>query len=165
MTSTAMDAGALARAYFARVSARDPEGMAGHWHDDFVLELVPLGLRLERAQAPSFFGGLFAAIPDLHTEVVRVTADGGVAALEWHMRGTFDGEPFTGIAATGRTVDMLGCDCLTWRDGRLERNTVYYDALDFARQAGMLPPRESGAERALYGAFNALTAVRRRISR
>jgi hypothetical protein len=35
--------------------------------------------------------------------------------------------------------------------------------MTFARQIGMLPPLDSGAERAMKGAFNTVTKVRRAI--
>ena len=41
--------------------------------------------------------------------------------------------------------------------------TVYYDGMSFARQIGMLPPLDSGAERAMKSAFNTVTKVRRAI--
>ena len=42
-------------------------------------------------------------------------------------------------------------------------NTAYYDGASFARQVGMLPSEGSGAERAMKGAFNAVTKMRRRV--
>jgi hypothetical protein len=40
------------------------------------------------------------------------------------------------------------------------RNTAYYDGAAFARAVGLLPPQESGAERAMLGAFNGATKLR-----
>ena len=47
--------------------------------------------------------------------------------------------------------------------GRQERrrNTAYYDGMEFAREVGLLPPQDSGAERAMKGAVNAVTKARR----
>jgi hypothetical protein len=44
------------------------------------------------------------------------------------------------------------------------RNTAYYDGMTFAREIGMLPPRDSQAERAMFAAFNAVTRVRERLA-
>ena len=49
-------------------------------------------------------------------------------------------------------------------DGKVEENTIYYDGAEFARQVGMMPPQDSGAERAMKGAFNALTKARKAIT-
>ena len=50
-------------------------------------------------------------------------------------------------------------------DGLIVRNTVYYDGAAFARQIGMLPEQESGAEKAMIAAFNAVTKLRKAIDR
>ena len=154
-----------ARDYFARISARDAAGMERFWSPAPVWELLALGVTIGPVEARGFFGGLFAAIPDLETSVEHVTPDTRTTALQWHMVGTFDGTPFQGIKATGRRIELRGCDCLEWEDGKLVKNTVYYDGLGFARDVGMLPPQESLAERGMYAAFNALTTVRRRLPR
>jgi hypothetical protein len=80
------------------------------------------------------------------------------------MRGTFDGAPFQGIEPTGKAVDMRGVDVFDVEDGLLIGCTGYYDGAEFARQAGMLPPRDSGAERAMTNAFNAVTKLRRAVN-
>jgi hypothetical protein len=49
---------------------------------------------------------------------------------------------------------------IEWRDGRVAHNTIYYDGAEFARQVGMLPPRDSAGDRAITGAFNAVTKAR-----
>jgi hypothetical protein len=50
-------------------------------------------------------------------------------------------------------------------NGRVEENTVYYDGADFARQIGMLPPRDSALDRGVLSAFNAGTRLRQRLKR
>jgi steroid delta-isomerase-like uncharacterized protein len=153
----------LARDYFAAVAARDISGMERLWGPEPVWDVTPLGERLDREQARGFFAELFAALPDLETTTEQLTVGERVTALQWRMAGTFDGRPFTGIAPTGRRIEVRGCDCLEWEDGKLVKNTVYYDGLTFARGAGMLPAIGSAGERGMFAAFNALTAVRRRI--
>jgi hypothetical protein len=86
------------------------------------------------------------------------------AAVEWRIRGTFDGAPFQGIDPTGRPIEMRGLDMLEIEDGKIRSITGYYDGAEYARQIGMLPPHDSGAERAMTTAFNALTKVRRAVN-
>lgn len=155
----------LARDYFAAVAQRDVSGMERLWSPAPVWRMRPLGKELGPAESRDFFGGLYAALPDLVTRVDRVTADDRVATVEWHMSGTFNGGSFLGLKPTGRRVEVDGCDCIEWEGGKLVSNTVYYDGLTFAREVGMLPPVDSPAERAMYGAFNALTGVRQRLRR
>ncbi|MGI9095305.1 MAG: nuclear transport factor 2 family protein, partial [Thermoleophilaceae bacterium] len=59
--------------YFALVAARDAAGMERFWGPAPVWEMLALGATLGPSEARAFFGGLFAAIPDLETTVERVT--------------------------------------------------------------------------------------------
>ena len=83
-------------------------------------------------------------MPDLHVEVEDVVVAGEPGrervTLRWHLSGTHTGEPFVGIAATGRPVHLYGMDLLDFEDGRIAGNCIYFDQLSFARQVGMLPP-------------------------
>jgi predicted ester cyclase len=94
---------------------------------------------------------LFAAAPDWRIEIENVLDDGDrQAVVQWRGSGTFDGEPFQGIAPTGRRIELRGVDAVRFdADGKVEENTIYYDGAEFARQVGMLPPRGSGAYRAM----------------
>jgi steroid delta-isomerase-like uncharacterized protein len=150
----------VARSYFAAVASRDPDAMAEHWHPEGIEDFVPLGIYRGPEEVRSLFRELFAAVPDMEMVVDRVTADEQGAAVQWRMSGNFTGTPFQGIEATGRRVDLRGADCLEIRDGKIVRNTVYYDGAEFARTIGLLPGRDSGAERAMLTAFNAATRLR-----
>ena len=60
-------------------------------------------------------------------------------------------------------MEIRGFELFEVADGKIAATTVYYDGLSFARQVGMMPPLDSGAERAMKNAFNAVTKVRRAI--
>ena len=152
-----------ARSYFAAVSARDSAAMSEHWSADGVADIVPYGILRGRSEIGVFFRGLFSALPDLETTVERVAATAHLAAVEWRMAGHFTGAPFMDLEATGRRIDIRGIDLLEIEDGEIVGNTAYYDGASFARQVGMLPSEGSGAERAMKGAFNAVTKMRRRV--
>jgi steroid delta-isomerase-like uncharacterized protein len=153
-----------ARSYFDAFARRDPDGMAAHWDPDGVEEVVPMSPLRGPAAIAAYFRELFAAVPDLEATVSRVVTDDRHAAVEWRATGSFDGAPFQGIAPTGRRIELRGFDLLEIEEGRILSNTVYFDGASFARQIGMLPPQDSGAERAMKNAFNAVTRVRRAIS-
>jgi steroid delta-isomerase-like uncharacterized protein len=155
---------AHARSYFDALARRDARSMADHWREDGVDDLVPLGPLRGRAEIAAFFRDLFAALPDVETTVTRVVAGEREAAVEWRMRGSFTGAPFQGIDPTGRAVELRGIDLLEVEEGEIVGNTAFYDAMDFARQIGMMPPRDSGAERAMKSALNAATRVRRAVA-
>ena len=85
------------------------------------------------------------------------------AVVEWRMRGTFNGAPFQGIEPTGKQVELRGVDVMRIENDRIAHNTAYYDGMDFARQIGMMPAQDSAGERAMIGAFNAVTKLRGRL--
>jgi steroid delta-isomerase-like uncharacterized protein len=153
-----------ARSYFEAMDRRDADAMVEHWRDDGVEDVIPVGLMRGRDELRSFFASLFAAIPDARTTVTRVIAGEGSCAVEWRLEGTFSGEPYMGIEANGKHVEIRGCDLLELEDGQITSLTAYSDGAGFARQIGLLPPDGSGADRAMKGAFNAATKVRRALA-
>lgn len=153
-----------ARSYFEAIDRRDVCSMLEHWREDGLDELLPVGILRGRGEIAGFFNELFAAVPDLSVTVTRMVVEGGLAVVEWRMEGTFDGDPFQGIDPTGRHVELRGLDLLEIEDDLIVGNTAYYDGMAFARQVGMMPDQDSGAERAMKGAFNAVTKARRVIA-
>jgi steroid delta-isomerase-like uncharacterized protein len=153
-----------ARSYFDAMDRRDAAGMAAHWREDGVEDVVPVGLMRGREELRDFFASMFAALPDARTTVTRLVAGEQSCAVEWRLEGTFDGAPYMGIEPTGKHVELRGLDLLELEDGELVSNTAYFDGAGFARQIGMLPPDGSGADRAMKSAFNALTKARRALA-
>ncbi|MGI8512506.1 MAG: ester cyclase [Solirubrobacteraceae bacterium] len=150
-----------ARSYFDALARRDPAAAGSHFGPDGIDDIVPLGVFRGPGEVRALLTELFAAVPDLEFQVERVVADARTAAVEYRMSGTFDGAPFQGIEPTGRTLDLRGCDLLEIEDGKIVRNTGYYDGAAFARGIGLLPAQDSGAERAMTNAFNLVTRARR----
>jgi steroid delta-isomerase-like uncharacterized protein len=151
-----------ARAFFEATGAHDLDALLGYWADDAVAEIVPIGVFRGKNEIREFERGLIASSSDLEVTVARVVADDSRAVVEWRFRGTFDG-PFQGIEPNGRRFEMRGADILEIEDGKNKRLTAYYDSMDFARKVGLMPPQDSGAEKAMKGAFNAVTKVRKAI--
>ena len=152
------------RSYVDAIGRRDVEALGAHWSEDGVEDLVPIGILRGREEIKDFFRGVFAAMPNAETTCLRVVAAENSAAVEWRMTGTFDGQPFQGVDPTGRPIDVRGLDLIEIEEGLIVSNTAYYDGMAFARQVGMMPPMDSGAERAMKSAFNAITKARRMIS-
>lgn len=154
----------LARSYFAAVAARDAAAQLAHWDPEGIVDLVPVGIRRGEAEIGAFFRELYGAIPDLETIVDGIVADERRAVVQWRMSGRFTGGSFQGLDATGGRISLRGVDVLEVDHGKIVRNTAYYDGLDFARGAGMLPAQDSGAEKAMFTAFNGLTKAREALS-
>jgi steroid delta-isomerase-like uncharacterized protein len=152
------------RSYFEAMDRRDVAAMAGHWREDGVEDVVPIGLLRGTDERRAFLDATFRAVPDARTTVGRLVAGESSCAVEWRLEGTFDGAPFMDIEPTGRHVELRGFDLLELEDGQIVSNTAYYDGASFARQIGMLPPDGSGADRAMKSAFNAVTKLRRAVA-
>jgi steroid delta-isomerase-like uncharacterized protein len=157
------------RAVFRRVfDRRDFTNAQDFWSDDSVNYFLATGETVRGATAlTQWFTGLFAAVPDWKLDVENVVEDGlGQVVVQWRGGGTFTGSPFQGINATGRRIEIRGCDVIRLAsDGRVVSNTVYYDGAAFARQIGMLPMMGSRADRLVTRGFNAFAGLRRRIGR
>ena len=152
--------------YFDALAEQDLDRAVATWKpgcidhlsgfDDLV---APDGIR-------EYFGMLFAAVPDWRFVVLSMIAEGDQVAVHWHARGTFSGTgKFQGFAPNGKPVDLSGADVLRVEDGKIVSNHAYTNGMVFAQQIGVLPPRGSAAERAMASAFNAKTALAKRLSR
>ncbi len=153
-----------ALSYFEAVSARDLDAMIAHMDENVIEDITPVGILRGTGEVRDFFSGLFAAFPDFEFTVEQATSTAQVSAIQWRATGTFRGAPFQGIEPTGRRIEVRGCDCIEVEDGKITRNTAYYDGAAFARGLGLLPQTGSGGEKAMLAAFNAVTKVRSRFS-
>lgn len=145
----------VATLFFEALGRRDLEAMSQYYHPDAFDDFVAIGQFRGSQAIHDFFAELFAAIPDFSVEVVHMIGDSEHAVVQWHATGTFTGAPFQGIHATGRAVELRGCDVMRVQDGKLKDTIVYYDGLGFARQIGLLPREGSPADKAMTAAFNA----------
>ena len=162
---TSLAAGALARRLFERLGAHDLDGLAELQHPDVVDDFVAVGVVRGKAEVRRFFEEMLAAFPDFRIDVLHVTEQGPRAVVQWEVEATFTGSPFQGVRATGKRVHLRGVDCMEFEAGLLRHNTIYYDGAGFAREVGLLPAQGSAAEKAMTGAFNALTRARRALGR
>ena len=157
-----------ARDVFRRLfDERDLTDPGWYWADGLVTRLHALDLTLRGPDAMAdFFTSLFAAVPDFAMEVEAVHAHEDGATIRWRATGTFTGAPWMGIEPTGARIDLPGVDVMRLdAEGRVVDNAVYYDGATFAREIGMLPRRDSAADRAMLHAFNATTKAKRRFRR
>ncbi len=146
--------------YFEALRARDVDAAVSHWRGDGIQDVVPLRVYRGPKEVRGFLETLVGAVPDMDLSQTRLTATERVVTAEWRMVGTFSGVPFEGIDPTGSHVELRGVDVFEVEEGTIVGNTLYYDGTEFARAIGLLPKRDSGAERAMVTAFNGATKVR-----
>jgi predicted ester cyclase len=165
-TEQSTETGSIARAYFEAVAARDLDAMTGFYEPGGSGEFHGLVELVVPDSYRAWFGTLFAAFPDFRFEILDIVAEGEKAAVRWRATGTFSGNArFEGMDPTGARVDLSGCDMLTIRNGRIQRNEAYVNGAQMAQQLGALPPAGSLAERAMLAALNLKTRLARALRR
>jgi len=158
--------GSIARAYFEAVAARDLDAMTSFYEPGGTGELHGLVELTVPDSYRAWFANLFAAFPDFRFEILAVVAEDERAAVHWHATGTFDGGVrFEGMDPTGARVDLTGCDLLTIRNGKIQRNDAYLNGAQMAQQLGALPTAGSRTERAMLAALNLKTRLARALQR
>jgi steroid delta-isomerase-like uncharacterized protein len=155
----------VARSYFDAIAARDVDRIASHYGPDLVVDFLGQGIYRGADEMRAFFTGLFVALPDAEMTAGRIVGGDDVAVVEWRLRGNFTGGELFGIEPTGKWLEHRGCDVIeVSADGKITRNTAYQDGMEMARAIGMMPPLDSGPERAMKQAFNLATRARRALS-
>jgi len=81
----------------------------------------------------------FDAFPDTNFEMVGLHAiTNNLFVWRWVFRGTNTG-PFRNHLATGRKVEVPGCEFIEIRDGKVSRVQGYTDRLTLLSQIGLAP--------------------------
>jgi steroid delta-isomerase-like uncharacterized protein len=80
-----------------------------------------------------------AGLPDWHSEVHRLIAEGDYVAEHFTASGTHRGE-IMGVPATGRRVTMPGINIFRLRDGQIVERWGNLDMLGFLAQLGVVTP-------------------------
>jgi steroid delta-isomerase-like uncharacterized protein len=149
---------------FERLNERDIESMRQVWGPETV-ERFPTATIHGADGMADYFAELFAALPDLHMEVVKLAEDDEDVFVHWRLTGTHSGGPFQGIATTNKPIVLDGMDHFVIRDGSIATNFVVFDQMQFARAIGMMAPDGSRPDRALKAAFNARSRLVARLRR
>jgi steroid delta-isomerase-like uncharacterized protein len=160
------ETGSIARAYFEAVAARDLDAMTSFYEPGGTGEIHGLVELTVPHSYRAWFANLFAAVTDFHFEILAVIAEDERAAVRWRLTGTFDGDAqFEGLDPTGAKIDISGCDVLTIRNGKIQRNDAYLNGAQMAQQLGALPPTGSLPERAMLAVLNLKTRIARALRR
>ena len=95
-----------------------------------------------KKEIKDFLKGTFVWSPDLKFDLKSFFSAGGRIASEWVMTGTHAGE-LGGIPATGKRFSLRGASIGELREGKISRNSDYYNAVSFLQQVGLLPETPS----------------------
>ena len=80
------------------------------------------------------------AFPDAKCTITNVIGAGDSVVVEYRGQGTNTGPLYTpqgSIPPTGRRAEVVMCDVLEFKEGRVARQRTYYDAASLQRQLGL----------------------------
>ncbi|MFD8535197.1 ester cyclase [Streptomyces rubrogriseus] len=158
-TANSVDPVDVARTAFRSVAAGHLDHFTELLHEDVVYDIVPVGRRRGRQAVRRYFEEVRMAMPDLVMTMEHAVGDDRYAAVEWRMTGTFDGAPYQGLTPTKRHIALQGVDFVAVDTGRIRRSRTVFDGAELGRQIGLLPSRDSAADRAATRAFNVKTQL------
>ena len=123
-------------------SSNDPERVLALFVDDCVFEDVTFDLVAHgKDELRSFVERAFAAVPDFKYQVTDRFVASEWAAIEWVMSGTHKGD-FPEMPATGKRFSSVrGATILELEDGKIRRESDYWDAATLMKQIGLPLPR------------------------
>jgi len=108
--------------------------------DDIVYYDTPLQAQLNgREELRNFAEAFFATFPDVEfTLAGPPIQSGNRAAVAWRVTGTQQGE-FLGIPPSNQKMDLMGVSMMEVQDGKVVRNSDFWDMATLLRQIGHLP--------------------------
>ena len=148
----------LVRSAVDAINGRDLDTLLGLWGPTVHARFPNADCR-SREDVAAYFQEGFDALPDLRLEIVALAEDGPYVFMRWRLTGHHTGAAWSGIAASGRRVELDGMDHFEIRDGRIASNFVVFDQLQFARAVGFVPLDGSPGDRALKAAFAARVRI------
>lgn len=77
------------------------------------------------------------AFPNLHVTIDEALFQDNRSFARWTFTGTHTGEG-TDIPPTNKSVELTGCSVHRYEDGKLIEEFVFYDALEFMSQLGVI---------------------------
>ena len=77
----------------------------------------------------------FAAMPGMKITVTNRIVRGDQLTVEWVATGTHV-QDYAGLRATGRSFSIPGVTAVVRRDGKIVRESLYYDVAEVRRQLG-----------------------------
>jgi steroid delta-isomerase-like uncharacterized protein len=120
-------------------SSNNVERLLPLFTDSVEYEDVTLGAVNRGANAlRDFATGTFAAFADLKFELKShfVAADGKSGAMEWIWRGR-QTKDFPNLPATNKPFEVRGATVVEFTDGRISRNSDYWDLATYMKQVGL----------------------------
>lgn len=126
------------RDYIASWNMHDVEKIASFFTDDCVYDNLARGQTYRgKDQLKEWGKASFDAIPDFKLDVTSIFASGDLLASEWVMTGTLSGNSPM-LPANGKSFSVRGSTIVQLKDGKIRRNSDYWDLATFLRQVDLM---------------------------
>lgn len=133
---------AIVDKFFKAMTDRDVEAVVSYMHDDLVSTdtgsgQIMTGLEENRADVKNWL----SMFSDMKVEALNHVESGDMVATEMKMTGVNTGEmPMPDgsmLPATGKTVELVGCQVVQFKDGKMVKATQYYNMMSMMSQLGL----------------------------
>lgn len=81
----------------------------------------------------------FTSMPDVHFTIDKMSADGNLVWVMYHVSGTMKGD-MGPMKATNKSMNVGGMDLIQIKDGKATDRWGYEDQMAMMQQLGMMPP-------------------------
>ncbi|HVB24166.1 MAG TPA: ester cyclase [Ktedonobacteraceae bacterium] len=120
--------------HLAHQSTGNVQQLQHDYHEDAIVEdsmfAAPF---VGRAAIMARKSAGFAAMPDMQIKVTNRVVHGDQLTVEWLAIGTHSYD-YPGLPATGRSFSIPGVTVVVRRDGKIIRESLYYDMAEVQRQ-------------------------------
>lgn len=107
--------------------------------DDFRFEDVTFSkICTTKEELTQFFHGTLHAFSEFTVENGPMSHDDERGVMEWTMSGVHTGD-WPGLPATGKRFSVRGVSVVQFKDGKIHRQSDYWDLATLLRQVGVLP--------------------------
>ena len=128
----------LLERYPALWTAHDIEAVLANFTDDCIYEDLTLGVTNRgKEELRGFANEVYGTMPDFHLSYSDYFATETRGVALWNIKGTWNGE-LEGIDVTGKKVDFSGVTLFKFIDGKISRNSDYWDYTVQLKQLGVL---------------------------
>lgn len=141
IAASAQDALSVVDGYLAAWNAHDSAAAAAYFADDVVYYDASVGTPVEGREAAKVkvIDAFLDAAPDaVWKREGEPVVSGDAVAFEWTFGGTNSGDWADGTKATGKSFSFHGMSLFRVKDGKIVRQSDYYDALGFYKQLGLM---------------------------
>jgi steroid delta-isomerase-like uncharacterized protein len=109
--------------FIAAVSSHDAEKIATCFTEDcFYQDMALGGIMRGREAVKAGYSDIFVTIPDFKLEIISLFISNNWLGSEWVMTGT---------STKGKSFSTQGASFSELREGKIKRNTDYYDPSSF----------------------------------